>query len=112
VREEADPLEHIADPPTQRRGVETLDRRASKRTCPRSGSSSRLIIFIAVVLPDPDVPTTAMKPPASTVVLHKQLRWVDTSVLENALRAALLKGWGIRTALKRARPLSAKRIRV
>src|ERR1700683_635069 len=38
----------------------------STRTSPWSGSSSRLISFIAVVLPEPDAPTSAMKAPAST----------------------------------------------
>ena len=38
----------------------------SRRTSPASGSSSRLISFMAVVLPEPDAPTSAMKAPAST----------------------------------------------
>ena len=37
----------------------------SKRTSPSSGSLSRLIIFIAVVLPEPEAPTSATKLPAS-----------------------------------------------
>jgi hypothetical protein len=39
---------------------------APRHTSPLSGSSSRLISFIAVVLPEPDAPTSAMKAPAST----------------------------------------------
>ena len=38
----------------------------SRRTSPRSGSISRLMSFIAVVFPEPEAPTRAMKLFAST----------------------------------------------
>src|SRR5262249_5574613 len=47
-----------------------------KRTSPQSGSSSRLIILSAVVLPDPDVPTNAMKPPESMRSVTSRRAWL------------------------------------
>ena len=64
MREQADPLEHVADPATQEMRGLSARRRPSIDTSPESGSSKRLIILSIVVLPDPDSPRITTSCPA------------------------------------------------
>ena len=67
VRKEAALLDDVADAPAQRDGL-LLRRgvRPKTRTVPASASSSRLTSFRAVVLPQPDGPTSATVSPGPT----------------------------------------------
>ena len=68
MREQAVPLDGVADAAAQL--VHRLSRvsRPSIRTRPALGSTSRLIIRSSVVLPEPEVPTTATISPSSMLI--------------------------------------------
>ena len=67
VREEADLLDHIADAAAE---LDRVDGRICRRrrgvSGPRVGSMSRFTIFIVVVLPQPDGPTSVTSSPSAT----------------------------------------------
>ena len=60
-------LDDVADPPAQLDRVDPRDVLAVERMRPVVGSISRLIIFIVVVLPQPDGPTSTASSPAAKV---------------------------------------------
>ena len=65
VREEADLLDHVADPAPQLDDRQVADRCGRRCGCrPRRTEISRLTIFSAVVLPPPDGPTSTQNVPA------------------------------------------------
>jgi len=65
VREQADALEHIADPPPQRRGVKARDRFTLEADLAAVRFDEPVDHLQRRGFADPDAPTSAMKPPVS-----------------------------------------------